>query len=78
MTGAGQYAVGTDPCANGFGREAIAAAGELIMLRPAQSRRYRIGVAIAGAEEADGCAAGPACPEVRRDANRPRSAPDLF
>lgn len=41
MMGEGQYAVGIEPCSNGFGREAVRAAGELITLQPGEERRYR-------------------------------------
>jgi hypothetical protein len=53
MMGEGQYAVGIEPCTNGFGREAVRAAGDLIVLQPGQSRTYRTRVAIIGTEEAD-------------------------
>lgn len=52
MMGEGQYAVGIEPCTNGFGREAVRAAGELIVLEPGQVRTYRTRVAIIGPEEA--------------------------
>ena len=42
----GQYAVGVEPCTNGFGREAAKAAGELIVLKPGESRRYRTELSI--------------------------------
>jgi hypothetical protein len=54
MMAEGQYAVGIEPCTNGFGREAVKAAGELIVLKPGESKRYRTEIAIlAGASEID-------------------------
>jgi hypothetical protein len=41
MMAEGQYAVGIEPCTNGFDREAVKAAGELIVLQPGESRTYR-------------------------------------
>ncbi len=41
MMGEGQYAVGIEPCTNGFGREQVREAGELITLQPGDSRVYR-------------------------------------
>jgi hypothetical protein len=41
MMGEGQYAVGIEPCSNGFGRDAVREAGELITLGPGEQRRYR-------------------------------------
>ncbi len=52
MMGEGQYAVGIEPCTNGFGREAVRAAGALIVLQPGESRTYRTRVAIVDAEAA--------------------------
>lgn len=46
MMGEGQYAVGIEPCTNGFGREAVRQAGELIVLEPGESRVYDIEVGI--------------------------------
>jgi hypothetical protein len=40
MMAEGQYAVGIEPCTNGFGREAVKAAGELIVLAPGDRRVY--------------------------------------
>jgi len=40
MMAEGQYAVGIEPCTNGFGRAAVKAAGELIVLQPGESRSY--------------------------------------
>jgi hypothetical protein len=40
MMGEGQYAVGVEPCTNGFGRDAVKAAGELIVLQPGERRIY--------------------------------------
>jgi hypothetical protein len=36
MMAEGQYAVGVEPCTNGFGRDAVKAAGELIVTEPRQ------------------------------------------
>ena len=52
MMGEGQYAVGIEPCSNGFGRKEVAASGDLIVLQPGQSRRYRTRVSIISAEDA--------------------------
>jgi hypothetical protein len=41
MMAEGQYAVGIEPCTNGFGRDAVKAAGELIVLKPGDRRTYR-------------------------------------
>jgi len=46
MMGEGQYAVGIEPCSNGFGRENVRAQGELITLAPGESRRYEIEIGI--------------------------------
>jgi Domain of unknown function (DUF4432) len=46
MMGEGQYAVGIEPCSNGFGREAVRNSGEAIVLQPGESRRYEIEVGI--------------------------------
>lgn len=46
MMGEGQYAVGIEPCSNGFGREAVRAAGEAIVLEPGESRHYEIEVGV--------------------------------
>jgi hypothetical protein len=40
MMGEGQYAVGIEPCTNGFGREEVERSGRLIVLEPGESRRY--------------------------------------
>ena len=49
---ANQYAVGIEPCSNGFGRELVEAAGELIWLEPGDRREYDLEVGILdGAEE---------------------------
>jgi len=53
MMGEGQYAVGIEPCTNGFGREAVKAAGELIVLAPGEARRYRTRLTIIDAGAAD-------------------------
>ena len=53
MMGEGQYAVGIEPCTNGFGRDAVKAAGALIVLQPGESRIYRTQVAILSVDEAD-------------------------
>ena len=52
MMGEGQYAVGIEPCTNGFGREAVAAAGDLIVLQPGEARRYSTRVSIISSEQA--------------------------
>jgi hypothetical protein len=52
MMGEGQYAVGVEPCTNGFGREAVRATRELLVLQPGETRAYRTRVAIIGVEEA--------------------------
>ena len=46
MMAEGQYAVGIEPCTNGFGREAVKASGELIVLKPGDRRTYRTEVRI--------------------------------
>ena len=46
MMGEGQYAVGIEPCTNGFGRKEVAAAGELIVLQPGEQRRYRTKISV--------------------------------
>lgn len=52
MMGEGQYAVGIEPCTNGFGREQVRKAGELIMLQPGEKRTYDLEVGVLdGAEE---------------------------
>jgi hypothetical protein len=40
MMAEGQYAVGIEPCTNGFGRSAVKAAGELVILKPGDRRVY--------------------------------------
>lgn len=46
MMGEGQYAVGIEPCTNGFGREAVRDEGQLIVLLPGERRSYSTRVAI--------------------------------
>ena len=46
MMGEGQYAVGIEPCSNGFGREQVEADGELIWLEPGDRRQYDLEVGI--------------------------------
>jgi hypothetical protein len=46
MMAEGQYVVGIEPCTNGFGRPAVKAAGELIILKPGESRTYSTELAI--------------------------------
>jgi hypothetical protein len=46
MMAEGQYAVGIEPCTNGFGREAVKAAGDLIVLKPGDRRAYRTELSI--------------------------------
>jgi hypothetical protein len=54
MMGEGQYAVGIEPCTNGFGREAVRAAGEMIVLEPGESRTYDVEIGVLdGAAEID-------------------------
>jgi hypothetical protein len=54
MMGEGQYAVGIEPCSNGFGRDAVRAAGELIVLEPGETRTYALEIGVLdGAEEID-------------------------
>lgn len=52
MMGEGQYAVGIEPCTNGFGREAVRRAGELITLAPGEERRYRVALEVVEGEAA--------------------------
>jgi Domain of unknown function (DUF4432) len=52
MMAEGQYVVGIEPCTNGFGRAAVKAAGELIVLQSGESRRYQTELQILdGADE---------------------------
>jgi hypothetical protein len=52
MMGEGQYVVGIEPCTNGFGREEVRKAGELIVLQPGERRIYETEVGVLdGAEE---------------------------
>lgn len=52
MMAEGQYAVGIEPCTNGFGRDAVRQAGELIVLQPGDRRVYDIEVGVLdGADE---------------------------
>jgi hypothetical protein len=52
MMGEGQYAVGIEPCSNGFGRQQVEADGQLIWLEPGDVRRYDLEVGILdGAED---------------------------
>jgi hypothetical protein len=53
MMAEGQYAVGIEPCTNGFGREAVRQAGELIVLQPGESRFYRTELAVLEGAEVD-------------------------
>ncbi len=54
MMGEGQYAVGIEPCTNGFGREAVRQAGELIVLQPGEKRVYDLEIGVLdGAAEID-------------------------
>lgn len=53
MMGEGQYAVGIEPCTNGFGRKAVREAGELIVLEPGERRVYRTRVAILSTSEVE-------------------------
>lgn len=50
--GEGQYAVGIEPCTNGFGREEVRRNGELIVLQPGDRRVYDLEVGVLdGAKE---------------------------
>ena len=52
MMGEGQYAVGIEPCSNGFGRQQVEADRQLIWLEPGDMRRYDLEVGILdGAED---------------------------
>jgi hypothetical protein len=53
MMGEGQYAIGIEPCTNGFGRSDVAAGGNLIVLEPGESRTCRSRMSIISAEQAD-------------------------
>jgi hypothetical protein len=53
MMGEGQYAVGIEPCTNGFGREQVATAGNLTILQPGESRRYATRVSVIDADRAE-------------------------
>ncbi len=46
MMGEGQYAVGIEPCTNGFGRDAVRAAGQQIVLQPGDKRVYELEVGV--------------------------------
>src|SRR5574341_55137 len=46
MMGEGQYAVGIEPCTNGFGREEVRQAGQQIMLQPGEKRTYDLEVGV--------------------------------
>jgi hypothetical protein len=46
MMGEGQYAVGIEPCTNGFGRDEVREAGELIVLQPGEKRIYDLEVGV--------------------------------
>jgi Domain of unknown function (DUF4432) len=46
MMSEGQYAVGIEPCTNGFGREQVRQAGELTVLQPGERRVYDIEVGV--------------------------------
>jgi hypothetical protein len=52
MMGEGQYAVGMEPCSNGFGRQEARRQGDLIELDPGESRQYDIEIGVLdGADE---------------------------
>lgn len=53
MMAEGQYAVGIEPCTNGFGRQAVKDAGDLIVLQPGEGRAYRTELAILEGDEID-------------------------
>ena len=46
MMGEGQYAVGIEPCTNGFGRDEVRKAGELIVLQPGEKRTYDLEIGV--------------------------------
>jgi hypothetical protein len=46
MMGEGQYAVGIEPSTNGFGRDEVRKAGELIVLQPGEKRIYDLEVGV--------------------------------
>ena len=46
MMGEGQYAVGIEPCTNGFGRDEVRKAGELIVMQPGEKRIYDLEVGV--------------------------------
>jgi hypothetical protein len=50
MMGEGQYAVGVEPCTNGFGRQAVKDSGNLIVLQPSERRAYSTVVSIIDGE----------------------------
>ncbi|MDR3375444.1 MAG: DUF4432 family protein [Ancalomicrobiaceae bacterium] len=52
MMGEGQYAVGVEPCTNGFGRDSARADGVLITLQPGEARHYRTRLRIIDADAA--------------------------
>lgn len=52
MMAQGQYAVGIEPCTNGFGRENEKRAGTLRMLSPGEKRRYNIEVGVVEGRDA--------------------------
>ncbi len=47
MMGEGQYALGIEPCTNGFGRAEVEADNKLIVLQPGEKRRYYLKVEVA-------------------------------
>lgn len=54
MMGEGQYAVGVEPCTNGFGRDEVRRAGQLLVLQPGERRAYDLEVGVLdGADEID-------------------------
>lgn len=46
MMGEGQYAVGIEPATNGFGREQMRSSGQMIILRPGESRTYDLEIGV--------------------------------
>jgi hypothetical protein len=55
MMGEGLYAVGIEPCSNGFGREDLRRRAELIELEPGESRQYEIEIGVLdGADAIEG------------------------
>jgi hypothetical protein len=59
MMAEGQFVVGIEPCTNGFGREQVREAGELIVLQPGDRRIYEVEIGVIdGAAALDAMTAG--------------------